>query len=423
MNTDSRIDSFCRTAFLRLRPGAVRNNVRILLSCVRQAARTGCKVLSLPEPAIQGGSCGALSDHPAVRDAVDTGRRAFENGVKRLKKAPKIVWTETDGRWMLPVIAQAGPDPRLPFCGSPAAVFERQVYGFARRLAAIGMPGAVIGLSGGLDSALALLVTVAAFDLLQMDRARIVVLTMPGFGTTKRTRGNAELLAEGLGLTLETVDITAACRQHLKDIGHPPDLFDVTFENAQARERTQILMDKANQTGGIVVGTGDLSEIALGWSTYNGDHMSMFAVNAGVPKTAVREVCSWWAEQHPGKAAEALLDILATPVSPELVPAKRGQITQKTEEKIGPYELHDFFLWHFIAEGKTRAEMRAAARAAFRGRYPASVIDAWLTVFFNRLFSQSFKRNCAPDAVPVYRVFFSPETWRIPSDMAGADLF
>ena len=266
-----------------------------------------------------------------------------------------------------------------------------------------------------------LLVTVAAFDRLGLDRAGVHVFTMPGFGTTKRTRGNAEDLAEGLGLKLKTIDITAACRQHFKDIGQSERVHDITYENAQARERTQILMDKANQFNGIVVGTGDMSEIALGWCTYNGDHMSMFGVNAGVPKTVVREVCRWWAEGKGagGLAAKALLDIIATPVSPELLPSKRGKIAQKTEDKVGPYELHDFFLWHFVAEQAGRAEILKAAKKAFKKQYPASVIAKWLDVFFRRLFSQSFKRNCAPDGVPVFSVYLAPSAWHVPSDISN----
>ena len=220
-------------------------------------------------------------------------------------------------------------------------------------------------------------------------------------------------------MKLETIDITAACRQHFKDIGQSERVHDVTYENAQARERTQILMDKANQVNGIVVGTGDMSEIALGWCTYNGDHMSMFGVNAGVPKTVVREVCRWWADGHPGQAAAALLDIIATPVSPELLPAKRGKIAQKTEDKVGPYELHDFFLWHFVAEQAGRADILKAAKKAFKKQYGAAVIAKWLDVFFRRFFSQAFKRNCAPDGVPVFPVYLSPSAWHVPSDISG----
>ncbi len=404
-------------AALKVRPGAFAENASILLDLVKATAKAGGAEIVVPADFIRGGDCGSLNDHPAFQAALAAAQEKFLKTLAKLKRAPKV--TFTSGGWGASPIAGAGPDPRFPFGGRPGEVFSRQVVGLARRLAAIGCRHAVIGLSGGLDSALALLVTVAAFDLLGLDRAGVHVYTMPGFGTTKRTRGNAEDLAEGLGLKLETIDITAACRQHFKDIGQNERVHDITYENAQARERTQILMDKANQFNGIVVGTGDMSEIALGWCTYNGDHMSMFGVNAGVPKTVVREVCRWWAEGKGagGLAAKALLDIIATPVSPELLPSKRGKIAQKTEDKVGPYELHDFFLWHFVAEQAGRAENLKAAKKAFKKQYSASVIAKWLDVFFRRLFSQSFKRNCAPDGVPVFSVYLAPSAWHVPSDI------
>ena len=405
-------------AALKVRPGAFAENASILLGLVKATAKAGGAEIVVPADFIRGGDCGSLNDHPAFQAALAVAQEKFLKAVAKLKRAPKV--TFTSGGWGASPIAGTGPDPRFPFGGRPGEVYSRQVVGLARRLAAIGCRHAVIGLSGGLDSALALLVTVAAFDLLGIDRAGVHVYTMPGFGTTKRTRGNAEDLAEGLGLKLETIDITAACRQHFKDIGQSERVHDITYENAQARERTQILMDKANQFNGIVVGTGDMSEIALGWCTYNGDHMSMFGVNAGVPKTVVREVCRWWAERTAGAgglAAKALLDIIATPVSPELLPSKRGKIAQKTEDKVGPYELHDFFLWHFIAEQAGRAEILKAAKKAFKKQYSASVIAKWLDVFFRRLFSQSFKRNCAPDGVPVFSVYLAPSAWHVPSDI------
>ena len=407
-------------AALKVRPGAFAANAAILLGLVKATAKAGGAEVVVPADFIRGGDCGSLNDHPAFQAALAAAQEKFLKAASKIKRAPKV--TFTSGGWGASPIAGAGPDPRFPFGGRPGEVFSRQVVGLARRLAAIGCRHAVIGLSGGLDSALALLVTVTAFDLLGLGRAGVHVYTMPGFGTTKRTRGNAEDLAEGLGLKLETIDITAACRQHFTDIGQSERVHDVTYENAQARERTQILMDKANQLGGIVVGTGDMSEIALGWCTYNGDHMSMFGVNAGVPKTVVREVCRWWAEGTGagGLAAKALLDILATPASPELLPSKRGKIAQKTEDKVGPYELHDFFLWHFVAEQAGRADILKAAKKAFRGQYAASEIAKWLDVFFGRLFSQAFKRNCAPDGVPVFSVYFSPTAWHVPSDISGA---
>ena len=406
-------------AALKVRPGAFAENASILLDLVKSTAKAGGAEIVVPADFIRGGDCGSLNDHPAFQAALAAAQEKFLKTLAKLKRAPKV--TFTSGGWGASPIAGAGPDPRFPFGGRPGEVFSRQVVGLARRLAAIGCRHAVIGLSGGLDSALALLVTVSAFDLLGLDRAGVHVYTMPGFGTTKRTRGNAEDLAEGLGLKLETIDITAACRQHFKDIGQNERVHDITYENAQARERTQILMDKANQFNGIVVGTGDMSEIALGWCTYNGDHMSMFGVNAGVPKTVVREVCRWWAEGKGagGLAAKALLDIIATPVSPELLPSKRGKIAQKTEDKVGPYELHDFFLWHFVAEQAGRAEILKAAKKAFKKQYSASVIAKWLDVFFRRLFSQSFKRNCAPDGVPVFSVYLAPSAWHVPSDISN----
>ena len=300
---------------------------------------------------------------------------------------------------------------RTPFPMAEADVFSKQVSELAKRLEAIRCRDCVIGLSGGLDSTLALLVVSAAFDRLGYGRSGIHAITMPGFGTSKRTKGNAGLLCEGLGLGLETIDITKACRRHFKDIGHDGKTPDVTYENAQARMRTLILMDKANMTGGIVVGTGDLSEIALGWCTYNGDHMSMFAVNNGVPKTVVRKVCAWWARSNPGKAADAVLDIIATPVSPELV---KGQVT---EDKIGPYELHDFFLWNFIVNEMGPADLERAAVRRYKARYSAETVSSTLGIFMRRFFTQAFKRNCAPDGIKVFPFELSLRGWWIPSDL------
>ena len=305
-----------------------------------------------------------------------------------------------------------------PFPMAASKVFRLQVAGLARRLKAIGCRNCVLGLSGGLDSALALLVTNAAFEKLGLDKSGIHVYTMPGFGTTKRTKGNADLLCEGLGLKIETIDITRACRQHFRDIGHDGKTPDVTFENAQARMRTLILMDKANMTGGIVLGTGDLSEIALGWSTYNGDHMSMFGVNSGVPKTVVRKVCAWYAKCRAAdrRVAAAIEDIVATPVSPELV---KGQVT---EDKIGPYELHDFFLWNFIVNEMGSKDLLASAKAHFRGAYPDAVVAKTLDTFMRRFFTQAFKRNCAPDGIRVFPFELSLRGWWIPSDLGYVKL-
>ena len=445
-------------AFLRLRPGAFKTNVALLEALVKGSARAGEKVLSLPADAVRGGDCGSLNGHPTFVAALAKAEARFHNALKKIKNSPKINFipegsdpsapkgsdpsatmgsdpSAPKGSDLMPkgsdprgegigssivdtLLLDEGPDPAFPFGGRPCDVFGRQVVGLARRLAAINCRSVVVGLSGGLDSALTLLVAFAAFKLLEIDVKGIHAYTMPGFGTTKRTRGNADLLAEGLGLKLEAIDITSACRQHFKDIRQSAGRHDITFENAQARERTQILMDKANQLGGIVLGTGDMSEIALGWCTYNGDHMSMFGVNAGVPKTVVREVCRWWAECHPGRAADALLDIIATPVSPELLPSRRGKITQRTEDKVGPYELHDFFLWHFVWLEESPKQMLSAAKKAFKGRHDGKEIGRWLEVFLKRLHSQAFKRNCAPDGVRVFGVYLSPGAWHVPSDIS-----
>ncbi|MBR1921473.1 MAG: NAD(+) synthase [Kiritimatiellae bacterium] len=299
-----------------------------------------------------------------------------------------------------------------PFPCDPAKVYGRQVDALALRLKRIGVRHVVVGVSGGLDSALCLLVSVGAFRKLGLPVAGIHAYSMPGFGTSSRTKSNAALLCEGLGVALETISIARSVRQHLRDIGHDGKTADVTYENAQARMRTMILMDKANMLGGIVLGTGDMSEIALGWCTYNGDHMSMFGVNSGVPKTVVRKVCGWWAEKAgDAKAAKALRDIVATPVSPELV---KGQVT---EDKIGPYELHDFFIWNFCRNGLSRRELFDAAAKRYGAAYGLKVIGATLDVFLSRLVSQAFKRNCAPDGIRVFSFDFSKESWWIPSDM------
>ena len=311
----------------------------------------------------------------------------------------------------------------VPFPCDPSKVFATQVKGLAARLRAIKCRDVVIGLSGGLDSTLALLVADAAFAKLKFDKRGIHIYAMPGFGTSKRTKGNAELLCEGLGLKLEFISIVKSVRQHLKDIGHDGKTPDVTYENAQARMRTMILMDKANMTGGIVLGTGDLSEIALGWSTYNGDHMSMFGVNSGVPKTVVRSVCHWYALKHSktAKLKHSLLDIIATPVSPELV---KGQVT---EDKIGPYELHDFFLWNFIMNEMGSKDLQRIAERYFLNpqtfkpsssqTYSRELIARTLRTFMWRFFMQAFKRNCQPDGIRVFPFELSLHDWWIPSGL------
>ena len=299
-----------------------------------------------------------------------------------------------------------------------------QAAGLAGRYTRAYAKSMVLGISGGLDSTLAVLVAVRAADRLGIGRDRILAVTMPCFGTTARTKGNAEELCEALGVRLRTVDIHAAVRQHFADIGHREDDYSVVYENAQARERTQILMDLANGEGGIVVGTGDLSELALGWATYNGDHMSNYGVNGGIPKTLVRTVVTHAAEEAAanGRTAEAaiLRDILATPVSPELLPPKDGEIAQKTEGIVGPYELHDFFLYYFIHDKMSPEELLSAAEGVFGDTYDGKVIAAWLRVFLRRFFSQQFKRSCLPDGPKVGSVALSPRTdWQMPSDAAA----
>ncbi len=301
-------------------------------------------------------------------------------------------------------------------------IFNIQCAGLAKRLEATRSKRAVIGLSGGLDSTLALLVVAETFKLLNHPASEILALTMPGFGTTNRTKNNAVELAELLGVELRTVDIQKACLQHFADIGHDPQKLDVTYENVQARERTQILMDIANSEGGIVIGTGDLSEIALGWSTYNADHMSMYAVNCDIPKTLVRHIVSWYADRSAALAA-VLKDILDTPVSPELLPAdSSGQIAQKTESILGAYEIHDFFLYHFAKYGATPEKLRFLAKYAFKNQHSDDEIDKALAVFIRRFFTQQFKRSCIPDGPKVGTISLSPRAdWRMPSDASASD--
>lgn len=319
------------------------------------------------------------------------------------------------------------PQPFVPAdervrCERCEEIFAIQSSGLATRLEHTGCRDVVIGLSGGLDSSLALLVAVESFERLGLDKAGIHAITMPGFGTSERTLGNTRDLAAGLGLQLEEIDITAACNQHLKDLGHSGKTHDIAFENTQARERTQILMNRANMLNALVVGTGDLSELAMGWCTYNGDHMSMYGVNSGVPKTLVRYLIRWVAEHGVNdEAAKTLLDILDTPVSPELLPAdKDGTIAQKTEDVIGPYELHDFFLHGVVRCGYPVAKIQFLAQIAFKGEYSAKTIEKWLKLFVKRFFSQQFKRSCMPDGPKVGSINLSPRgDWRMPSDGSG----
>lgn len=298
-------------------------------------------------------------------------------------------------------------------------VFNIQTYGLVKRLMHTGIKSAVIGISGGLDSTLALLVTVKALDVLGLPRENIVAITMPGFGTTERTYGNAMKLMNSLGVSTKVISIVDAVTQHLHDIEHDITQHDTTYENAQARERTQILMDYSNKINGLVIGTGNLSELALGWATYNGDHMSMYAVNANVPKTLVASLTRWIADTQTDESTKAILhDILDTPFSPELLPAdKEGKIAQKTENFVGPYELHDFFLHRMLRYGDEPKRILFIARQVFDGLYTADEIKKWLQVFYRRFFSQQFKRSCMPDGVKVGSVGLSPRgDWRMPSD-------
>ena len=292
--------------------------------------------------------------------------------------------------------------------------------GLKQRLEHTGAKTAVVGLSGGLDSTLAVLITGLAMKMLDRPMTDIIAVTMPCFGTTDRTKNNAVILAEKLGTTLKTVDISASVRSHFKDIGHDMEDHSVTFENGQARERTQVLMDIANKNGGLVIGTGDLSELALGWCTYNGDHMSMYAVNCTIPKTLVRHLVGYLARDNAEKDRElkdVLEDILDTPVSPELLPAVQGQISQKTEDLVGPYELHDFFLYYMLRWGFSPAKIYRLAVYALGKQYSREVILKWLKTFYRRFFSQQFKRNCVPDGPKIGSVAMSPRgDWRMPSD-------
>ena len=289
-------------------------------------------------------------------------------------------------------------------------ILELQATALKKRVAHIGCKNIVVGISGGLDSTLALIVMTMAMDKLSRPRTDITAVTMPCFGTTKRTKSNAEKMCEQLGVTFMEVNITKAVTQHFADIGQDPSVYDVTFENSQARERTQVLMDIANKSGGIVIGTGDLSELALGWATYNGDHMSMYGVNGGVPKTLVRHLVRYYADNTDnGKLSEALYDVLDTPVSPELIPPKdNGTIAQVTEDIVGPYELHDFFLYYFFRYGFAPEKIKLLAETAFDGVYSAETIEKWLKTFCRRFMTQQFKRSCLPDGPKVGSVSLSP---------------
>ncbi len=302
-------------------------------------------------------------------------------------------------------------------------ILNIQVMALAKRITHTQTKTLIIGVSGGLDSTMALLVCARTYDKLKKDRKDIIGVTMPGFGTTDRTYTNAIALMKSLGITIREINISQSIMQHFEDIGHDPNVHDVTYENAQARERTQILMDLANQLHGMVIGTGDLSELALGWATYNGDHMSMYGVNASVPKTLVKHLVKWVAEHDMDDASRAtLLDIVDTPISPELIPAdENGNIQQITEDLVGPYELHDFFLYYFLRFGFRPSKIYYLANIAFKGNYNEETIKKWLAIFFRRFFNQQFKRSCLPDGPKVGSISISPRgDWRMPSDANSA---
>lgn len=366
------------------------------------------------EPGFPGeGASVVESAHPAA-PSVEDAELLLNSALDVLRPAPRAPFVPVD------------PARRASCCEE---VLDLQAAGLKTRLAHTGTRSAVIGLSGGLDSTLALLVTVRAFDMLGLPRTGVHAVSMPGFGTTGRTKSNAERLAEQLGVDFRTIAIGDAVRAHFADIGHDPSVTDVTYENAQARERTQVLMDLSNELGGFVIGTGDLSELALGWATYNADHMSMYGVNAGVPKTLVRHLVAHAADSLGGEVAVVLRDILETPVSPELLPPSGdGEIAQCTEELVGPYELHDFFLFHMMRHGFTpgkiyRMACRAFAKPAEDGApaYDPETILFWLRTFYRRFFAQQFKRSCLPDGPKVGSVSVSPRgDWRMPSDASAA---
>jgi len=296
-------------------------------------------------------------------------------------------------------------------------IIDLQAAGLVKRLKHIGCKNAVLGLSGGLDSTLAMIVTVRAFDMLGLDRSGILAISMPCFGTTGRTKNNSSMLAKAYGVAFREIPIGDTVRSHFRDIGHDENDHSVTYENAQARERTQVIMDVANSMNGVVIGTGDLSELALGWATYNGDHMSMYGVNAAIPKTLVRHLVSFEASRSDKALAGVLLDILDTPVSPELLPPVDGEISQKTEDLVGPYELHDFFLFNIVRYGFAPKKVYRMAKCAFKGAYDDATIKKWLCVFIRRFFAQQFKRSCLPDGPKIGTVGFSPRgDFRMPSD-------
>lgn len=370
---------------------------------------------------------GTLFENEIVTSEIDVDMLAYERRrtstfVRYTEKQYYIVETEFE-------MAETGLTrkvEKLPFVKMDTEYFEAvlqlQAHGLKKRLLHTGAKSAVIGISGGLDSTLALLVTARAFDLAGLDRKNILAVTMPCFGTTKRTYDNAVALSNIIGAELREINIKDAVLQHFKDIGQSADEFDVTYENSQARERTQVLMDIANKIGALVIGTGDMSELALGWATYNGDHMSMYGVNSGVPKTLIKYLVEYEANRIESEELKFVLaDIVATPVSPELLPPKEGEIVQKTEQAVGPYILHDFFLFNMVRFGFAPSKIYHLAKIAFAGEFADSEIISWMKMFYRRFFTQQFKRSCVPDGPKAVEVSLSPNDWRMPSDACGKD--
>ncbi|MBQ3490097.1 MAG: NAD(+) synthase [Clostridia bacterium] len=424
-------------------PEIVGSSEKRRLSVTAASARYGAAYLYANAGCEESTTDGVFSGHSLIAEngKLLSERKPFETGMQTAiidvcsladEKMKKNTYPEESMQGYLGVLfdmplkkTETPKVPKRPFIPTNPAEFEEraesiiniQAYALKKRIAHSWSKTAVIGISGGLDSTLALLIAARAMDLLGRDRKNIISVTMPCFGTTQRTKSNAVLLSEALGTTVKTVDIKRAVGVHFEDIGHDENVHDVTFENAQARERTQVLMDIANQTGGLVVGTGDLSEVALGWSTYNGDHMSMYGVNADVPKTLVRYLVAHFANGMEGDAKACLLDILDTPVSPELLPAKNGEIAQKTEDIVGPYDLHDFFLYYTIRKGYTPSKLFRVAACAFADEFDGETVLKWMTKFYSRFFTQQFKRSCVPDGPKVGSVALSPRgDWKMPSD-------
>lgn len=342
-------------------------------------------------------------------------RKLFSNDdIVRIPFSMKVAQTKlTRTVWKTPFI----PDDAASCSTRFEQVLSIQSHGLRQRVKHVGAKKLIVGVSGGVDSTLALLVSRDALRLLGRPATDVLAVTMPCFGTSSRTKSNAGKLCEALGIPMQTVQIGESVKQHLLDIGHPLEVHDAAYENAQARERTQVLMDLANMHGGMVIGTGDLSELALGFATYNGDHMSMYGVNADVPKTLIRAILRYVAEKSEPDLRDVLIDIVATPVSPELLPTKDGEISQVTEDLIGPYELHDFFLYHLLRRGASRQKILRLAKYAFDGDYDEDTISRWYALFIRRFFSQQFKRSCLPDGPRVGNVALSPRgDWRMPSD-------